>query len=136
MSGVMTKTQLAAMLTAWSAALTTPFIRLFTGGVTPTPDSILANFPEPTGTWYAAIAAVFDQVFQHPDGSIEIRTQAPQFNYSGVSPGETITGWALVDTAGPTLLSAGQLDAPVTMGSTLDSLIASPAIIVRPVLAA
>jgi hypothetical protein len=129
MADALKKDQLAAMLTAFAAALTTPFIRLFTGTHVPNPNTVLADIPEPTGTWYTAVAAVYDQVYQHPDGSMEIRPQAVQFNYTGSSPAEVITGWAVVDTAGPTLLHAHRLDTPVTMGTTLDSVIVEPSLV-------
>lgn len=132
-SDALMQPQQADLLTMFATGLTTPFIRLFTGGTVPTPLTVLSQLPEPVGTWYAAVAAVYADVFVLGDGSIELRTQAVQFNYSGSSPAETITGWAVVDTAGPTLLHARRLDSPVTMGNSLNAVVVQPSIVLPPI---
>lgn len=127
---------LADMLSAYCAGLTTPKIGLFTGAADPTPDTILADLPEPTGSWYAQVAAVFAQVFKNGDGSVEIHTQAQQFNYTGVDPAEVISGWFIAAGAVPKYITGKRLDAPVSMGDLLSSLIAYPSIKLPAVLAA
>lgn len=131
-SDALQKDQLAAMLTAWAAGLTTPFIRLFKADIVPTETTELIAFTAPTGNWYAPVAAVYDDAYQNPDGSVSIRTQGVQFNYTGTDPSETIYGYVIVDT-GPTpdaVLHAARLETPVDMGSVLDSVFVAPIITV------
>jgi hypothetical protein len=129
-SDAMARAQVAAMLEAWAAAIGTPFIGLFKTAIVPDPLTPLSAFVPPTGSWYAPVAAVYDDASQNPDGSISIRTQAVQFNYTGTDPAEIIYGWYIIDTAATpdAVLQAGLLPVPVTMGSVLDSTFVAPII--------
>lgn len=135
-SGALTNAQLLAMVTAFTSGLVTPKIQLFTGGATPGPGSVMADFPEPTASWYASIAAVFAEAFINGDGSVSIYTQAVQFNYTGVDPAVLITGWAISHGAGPLLLAARRLDTPVSMANTNNSVRVYPALNFPSILAA
>jgi hypothetical protein len=128
-SGMMTLSEQANALSAWVADLTAPSLRLFTNPLTPVPGTTYAMLVEPVGTWYAAVAAVFGTVYLDAAGLLRVAVPSHQYDYSGVSPAETIYGWALVDVrAGPVtvLLSAAKLLVPKTMAGVLDALIVEP----------
>lgn len=135
-SGALTNAQLLAMVTAFTGGLVTPKIQLFTGGGSPGPNSVLADFPEPIGSWYTSVAAVFAEAFVNGDLSVSIYTQAVQFNYTGVSPAELITGWVISHGAGPLLLAGRRLDTPISMANTSTSVRVYPALNFPAILAA
>lgn len=127
----------AATLAAWATGLTAPEVRLFTPDIYPDPTTPLASLVEPAGTWYAAIPAVYGDVYL--DGqALRFTIQSVQFNYSGVSTPEAVFGYMVVDVrVGPVdhLLQARRLPAPVTMSSTLDALVIEPSVAFPAILA-
>lgn len=116
--------------------MTAPEVRLFTNSITPGPDTDFLSLTEPTGSWYAAQAVTYGEVFQHPDGSMEVRCASVQFNYTGSDPSQTIRGYYVVEPGSPDVpYHGGNLPAPVAMGGVLDSVIVNPGLIFQPVLA-
>jgi len=116
------------------ATFTAPVVRLFKDTIAPTPDTNFLATTQPTGSWYTAPAVTYGQVFEHTDGSMEIRCTSVQFNYSGTDPAETIRGYYVVDPGSPDVVYHGaNLPAPVAMGNTLDSLIVNPGLIFPPI---
>jgi|SRR5579864_460846 len=124
MGGAIPRPVVAAMLTALTAGLTTPKLGLFKDSIQPLPTTPLGSFTPPTGTWYAAATPTFGRAFENPDGSVTQKAIVGQFNYTGSSASETVTGWYLWDDGvSPKLLvAASTLPEPVTMANLLDSI--------------
>ena len=121
--------QLAAMITAYITALTTPTVGLFKDVTTITPLTNLALLNQPTGSWYTAKTGTYGRVYENQDGSCTVEMGSLQFNYTGTDPSETIVGWLVWGTPlTPVYLSGGILPAPVAMGTTLDSVVVTPSI--------
>lgn len=96
--GAITRTEMAAILNDWAAALTAPKLILFTNPVTPTPGTILGDLTQPTASWYTSPVLVLGAAFANADGTLEIDGVSHQFNYSGADPACTIYGWGITDT--------------------------------------
>lgn len=133
-SDALQKTQLVAAVEAWLASMTAPVAGLFKDAVVPSPTTDLSTLIVPVGTWYTPIAVTYGQVFENPDGTVEVRCASVQFNYTGSSTGETIRGWTVYDPGSPDVYyHARALDVPVLMANTLDSVIVYPGLIFAPI---
>lgn len=129
-SDLLTRTQLAAALTAYIATVATPFCGLFVNNITPTIDTAIGGLTEPTGSWYARLAITFNQIYDDIAGNMYVTADSLQFDYTGTDAPEVIYGYftATLVTAG-VLVASNLLAVPKSMGNTLDSLIVQPAII-------
>lgn len=134
-SDALVRSQLAAAVEAFLSTMSAPVVRLFTDIIAPSPDTDWLALTEPTGSWYAEAAVTYGEVFQHDDGSIEVRCASIQFNYSGTDAPETIRGYYVVDPGSPDVpYHGGNLAEAKVMGGTLDSVIVEPGFVVPPVL--
>lgn len=103
-------------------------VGLFTANVTPNKDTLLAALTEPVGTWYmqAATAGWLTTSINEPDGTALTEANPVVFSYSGVSAGEQIYGYFLVDGSG-NLLCCGRFDdAPRIMAAAGDGIVIYP----------
>lgn len=133
-SDALRRSALATAIGAWVATFSAPVVRLYKDTISPTPDTVFTALTQPTGSWYTAQAVTYGQVFQHSDGSMEIRCSSVQFNYTGTDAAETIRGYYVVDPGSPDKVYHGNnLPAPVQMGTTLDSVIVEPGLVFPPV---
>jgi len=128
------KSQFAVMLDWWVMGLTAPVVCLSTAVITPDVNTPLSSLPEPVGSWYTRVPAVFQRAFENADNSLTLPCACAQFNYSGTDAPETIASYFLVDEAlsGDQLISARQVQTQVTMGTVLDSIRVEPAITFPP----
>lgn len=134
-SDVITRTQLAAILTAYLATLTSLQVHLFTNAnFTPNLDTTLATYTEPVGTWYGAANLTMGTVFDDPTGNMYAVAKSVQFDYNGTSAGETIHGWYLTANIAnvTTLISAGLLANAVTLQNSLDAVVVQPTFVMPP----
>lgn len=132
------KTEVLALMNAYLTTLAGDVdIALITGDLDPNPDTTLAEIvaAEPTGSWYARIPGVYGEVYETVGGALGVNMVSQQFNYTGVSAPETVTGWAVIAHTVPRLISARRLNTPVEMASVLDSAIVAPGIKVPMLLA-
>jgi hypothetical protein len=137
LSDALTKTAQAGMMTAYTGALVTPKIILWTNDIVPGPDTKYTDLTQPTASWYAPVNAVFGTTFENPDGSVSAQCVSHQFDYSGSDPSVTIRGYAVADVAGTLLYQARQLPGgPVDMGNSLDAVIVAPILTLPPILQA
>lgn len=122
---LMPRSTVALMLTEFFAAHDTVLeVRLFTNDIELSPVTALGDLIEPIGTWYAVAAGVYGEVFAADDNGLQIDVGSVQFNYSGVSPPETIRGYAVVENAvTDILLHVAKLPEPKLMAGILDSLV-------------
>lgn len=135
-SDALVRAQLAAAVEAWLATMIAPVVRLFTNTISPGPDTNFLSLSEPLGDWYTEQAVTYGQVFEHADGSMEVRCTSVQFNYTGADAPETIRGYYVCETGSPfTPYHGNNLPAPVSMGTTLDSVIVNPGLVFSPVVA-
>lgn len=116
------------------ASLTTPTVKLFVNNITVTPDTVFASLVEPSGDWYTPQSLTYGQVFEGPNGEMNVVARSVQFNYTGTDAAETIYGWFVDDAGdGDAPISARNLETPVNMGNVLDSLIVQPGLTLPPV---
>jgi hypothetical protein len=109
-------------------------VRLFTDTISPTPDTYWLALNQPIGSWYTAKPVTYGEVYESPDGSMSVTCESLQFSYTGSDPPETIRGYYVVDPGTPDKpIHGNNLPAPVTMGTTLDSVIVMPSITIPPV---
>jgi len=127
-SDALTLSEQSALLEDWVAAATTSAkIHLFINDITPSPGTTFADLVEPTASWYTPATATYGDVFQNPDGSVEVRCTSAQFNYSGTDAACTVYGWAVCTPSVFTLLHASNLPGgPTMMGAVGDAVIAYP----------
>lgn len=132
------QSEMVQMLDAEKVLLGTDcLVCLFTSNIAIQPTTTLAALEalEPVGTWYTRTAATPGDVYLNADGSLSLSLTSVEFDYTGSSPGEVITGYFVIRAAIPVLVGARRLDAEVTMGAPLDSIIVQPTITLQPSLA-
>lgn len=131
MNDCLQQDQLAALLTAFTAANSTAKVALFINNRTPLPTDTYASFTEASQSWYSRQNAVYGQVFQEGSGNMRTVVDSVQFNYSsgdGLDAPVTVYGYMIVTASGSTLLHSARLDTARTMGNTLDSVVVEPAL--------
>ena len=133
MAALITRTRLAAALTAYVATITTPFCGLFTNNITPEIDTTYGTLIEPTASWYARVAIVFGSIYDDIDGNMYATGKSLQFSYSGSDAPTTVFGYFISTaiTAG-SLVGLVKLTTPAVLGSALDAVIIQPALVQPP----
>lgn len=131
-SGVLSKAQLAAMLTAWAAAADADAgkVILFVNDYSPTYDTLIGALTQPTASWYTAADIDWGRVIEQDNGAMALDAGGYRFDYTGTDPACTIYGWGVTNTAGSKLLLSRRLDMPVVMANTYDSVIVEPDLVV------
>jgi len=114
---------LADVVTAVTGELTGAEVELFQNDILPTPETPLGDYTLATYDGYAAQAVTWLAPSVADDGSVELVGTVPEWRPTGSVTPNVIYGMLLL-TAGGALRAALRFDdAPIPMGSTLDSLI-------------
>lgn len=132
----MGRSQIAVMIDAamaiWSDDPDFLSVGLFKGTVPQEDTVVIGDLDQPNGTWYDAIPAIEQgERYIGPDGLWRISVPSQQFNYTGASAAEEVTGYFIADSAG-LLIVCKMLPVPVTMGTTDDSVVTPPLTLVFP----
>ena len=119
---------LTAALTSWVGTpavgpLTGGKLKLFTNDIHPTRHSVLADFIEPTDTWYAPFTLVINNVpYLNDPNNLAIEATGT-FTASALPAGGTMLfGYWVTNTAGTALLLAERFDSPVGFAENLQRL--------------
>lgn len=123
---VASRAQRLKKLLAWKGVgfLKTGFIavKLFTNDVDIDPDTVPADFVEPSGDWYTAIAdaALKDPVYNNAGVGVMTGDITLEFLYSGTDPLENVKGYFVVDGNGD-YVGGEVFDEPSPMGKVGDA---------------
>lgn len=91
---------------------------LFINDITPTPESITADFTPATYDGYAdVVTPVFGTAFVDEDGNVVLTAPSIDFVSTGTTTQELVYGWLLKKTAGGALEYVKRFETPKPMGT-------------------
>lgn len=117
----------ANRLTASSGPLNGCQLVLFTNPIAYDPNTTLADLTLATFSGYAAVTGItFGTAYIGVDGFVHVTAPSQQFSASASPNAETIYGWALLNTAGTTLILGTTFDTPINITQQYDGVLVQP----------